>query len=387
MRILHVGKFYPPFHGGIENFLAALIDAQAEQGHEVAALVHAHAPGGPPVRPAPGDPLPWIIRTPCYGRFLYAPLSPTFPVWLNRAIRDFKPDILHFHLPNTSAFWALASPAARRIPWVVHWHSDVVQSTIDRRLAVAYRAYRPFEQALLRRARAIIATSPPYLEFSPSLRDWKEKCHVVPLGLSTAPPPSPPCDGAGSVTWQPSLLKVLAIGRLTYYKGFEVLIRALAQTPFAQAIVVGKGEQGPRLEALLAASGAADRVNLVGNLSDSQMHALQDGCDVFCLPSLERTEAFGVVLLEAMQRAKPIVASAIPGSGVGWVVDHGQTGLLFPAGDADALAASLQVIHDDPKKTAGFGAAGRRRFDDHFRIEQVAVGILCVYQVASGRAW
>lgn len=385
MRILHVGKFYPPFHGGIENFLAALIGAQSVQGHQVAALVHAHTPGGPPTYPSPGDALPWIIRAPCYGRLLYAPLSPTFPFWLNRAIKDFRPDILHFHLPNTSAFWALAIATAQRIPWAVHWHSDVVQSSIDRRLALAYRVYRPFEQALLRRASAIIATSPPYLEFSSGLRDWQAKCHVVPLGL---PFPQPSLDNtAAGIEWKPGLLKVLAIGRLTYYKGFDTLIRAVAQAPFAQAIVVGQGDQGPWLRALLAASGAVDRVTFVGNLTDSQMQRLQDNCDVFCLPSLERTEAFGVVLLEAMQRAKPIIASSIPGSGVAWVVQHGHTGLLFPPGDADALAACLRAIQDSEGKGADFGLAGRRRFDEHFRIEQVVAGIDLVYRAISGRAW
>ncbi len=99
-----------------------------------------------------------IYRAPCYGRLLYAPISPTFPFWLARAIREFQPDLLHLHLPNTSAFWALLVPAARRLPWVIHWHADVVASTIDRRLALAYRLYRPFEQRLLAASRR---SSPP----------------------------------------------------------------------------------------------------------------------------------------------------------------------------------------------------------------------------------
>ena len=69
-----------------------------------------------------------IYRAPSYGRLLYAPVSPAFPFWLARAIREFQPDLLHLHLPNTSAFGALLVPAARRLPWVIHWHADMVSS-------------------------------------------------------------------------------------------------------------------------------------------------------------------------------------------------------------------------------------------------------------------
>lgn len=72
-------------------------------------------------------------------------MSPQFPSWLKRVIRRERPIILHFHLPNTSAFWALAVPEARRLPWVVHWHADVVASDRDQRLKLAYPVYRPLE--------------------------------------------------------------------------------------------------------------------------------------------------------------------------------------------------------------------------------------------------
>ena len=151
MRILHVGKFFPPVAGGIEYFLADLLTAQQALGIEAAALVHHLGPGWR-FRPAEAATAPLIYRAPCWGRLFYVPLSPAFPLWLDRAIRDFAPDLLHLHLPNTSAFSVLPLPRARRLPWVVHWHADVVASVIDRRLALAYHLYRPLEQRLLRRA-------------------------------------------------------------------------------------------------------------------------------------------------------------------------------------------------------------------------------------------
>ncbi|MEZ5575136.1 MAG: glycosyltransferase [Candidatus Competibacteraceae bacterium] len=121
-----------------------------------------------------------IYRAPCFGRLLYAPISPAFPVWLNRTIRTFRPDLLHLHLPNTSAFWARRLPAARRLPWIVHWHADVVASTIDQRLALAYRLYRPFEERLLATSRAVIATCRRIWRPAPRL-PLRERCHIVPL--------------------------------------------------------------------------------------------------------------------------------------------------------------------------------------------------------------
>ena len=119
----------------------------------------------------------------CHGQFLYAPVSPAFPLLLSRLIREFKPDLLHLHMPNTSAFWALLSPAARRLPWLVHWHADVPLDVRRPAVRAMYALYRPFEQALLRRAKSIIATSAPYLDSSAALRPWIGKTQVVPLGL------------------------------------------------------------------------------------------------------------------------------------------------------------------------------------------------------------
>jgi rhamnosyl/mannosyltransferase len=375
LRVLHVGKFYPPFAGGMENFLADLLPALQQQGVVAAALVH-DAPSHPPVGEG-SEALSKIYRAPCYGRLLYAPISPAFPFWLHRAIREFQPDLLHLHLPNTSAFWALLVPAARRLPWVIHWHADVVASAIDRRLALAYRFYRPFEQRLLAASRAIIATSPPYLEASAALAPWRDRCTVIPLGLDPAriPDPDPAARKRAETLWGDTRFRILAIGRLTYYKGHDILIQAAAHLPDSRILIVGTGEQRQRLATLIDSLDLHDRVRLPGFQPEADLNALLAGCNVLCLPSLERTEAFGLVLLEAMRFGKPVVVSDIPGSGPGWVVNQAGHGRCVPPGDVEALAAALRELQQDPAQRTALGQAGATALKEQFGIEPVAAVI------------
>lgn len=380
MRVLHIGKYYPPFAGGIERFMADLLPALQTQSIATAALVHDEQSHRRGLRPIPTDSIP-VYRVPCHGRVLYAPVSPTFPCWLNQAIREFHPDLLHLHLPNTSAFWTLAVPAARRLPWVIHWHADVVASAIDRRLALAYRLYRPLEQRLLAVSRAVIATSPPYLDASTALEPWRDRCQVIPLGLNPEriPDPDPATRERAEALWGRADFRVLAIGRLTYYKGHDTLIRATAHLPGSRVLIVGTGEHRGRLAALIRSMKLGERVALPGFQPEVDLNALLASCDVLCLPSLERTEAFGLVLLEAMRFGKPVVVSDIPGSGAGWVTRQAGHGLLAPPGDAGGLTAALRELQHDPKRRLALGRAGAAALRERFGIEPVAAAVAELY--------
>lgn len=375
---LHIGKYYPPFQGGMENFLADLLPALQAQGVSCKALVHAHDRAS--VTESSQVAGVEVIRVPSYGRLLYVPVSPAFPVWLERAIARLRPDLLHLHLPNASALWALALPSARKIPWVVHWHSDVVPSRLDWRLRLAYPLYRPFEQALLSRARKIIVTSPAYLEASQPLARWRQKCVAVPLGLDESRYPMPTNEARlwADGQWGESRLRVLTVGRMTYYKGHETLIRAMADCPGHNLILVGGGERESALAALVARFGLAGQVKLIGRLPDDKMQALLASCDVFCLPSVERTEAFGMVLLEAMRYGRPLLVSDIEGSGVGWVVDAA-CGLKFEPGNVAELAAGLNRLAAGPALRESMAVEGRRRFECQFNIANVAEAVARVY--------
>jgi rhamnosyl/mannosyltransferase len=370
----------------MENFLGDLLPALNKQGVETMALVHRSTGRDGEVDSCAEESM--IVRAPCYGSLLYAPVSPTFPLLFNNLLKKFKPDIIHLHVPNTSAFWVMILSRAFKIPWVIHWHADVVASNIDKRLAIAYSAYRPFEQRLLAKAETVIATSARYLESSIPLNSWHEKSQVIPLGLDPERLglPEQKTVQKMELLWEnkKKSFRVLAIGRLTYYKGHDVLIRALAKTENIQLVIVGEGEQRQELERLVAELKLQEKVVLSGLLSEADLQALLVSCDCCCLPSIERTEAFGLVLLEAMRYGKAIIAADVPGSGMGWVVQDEVTGLLFPVGDVAALAGLMSCLSEEPEKNSALGMAGKLRFDESFHIDRIAEKTRELYQQISG---
>lgn len=381
LRVLHVGKFFPPDHGGMETFLADLVASQQAQGLDVHALVHGD--------PQAGDP-PWLTRVPVQAHLIHAPIALGFPAALARALRRLRPQVLHLHLPNNSAFWALTLAEARAIPWVVHWHSDVVVSRIRRLVAAAYYVYRPFEQALLQHAARVIVTSPPYLDASEPLQAWRGKCAVIPLGLPAVAAQLPlplPAAPAASPGWSaaPGTLRLLSIGRLVYYKGFETLIRAVAGMPGVELLIVGDGPLMPELAALIAAStppGAPPRVRLLGKVSDHDKNQLLQDCELFCLASRERTEAFGLVLLEAMAHAKPCLVSRLEGSGMPWLVEASGGGCTVDTLDPAAWREAITGLQRDPARRHALGRAGQQAVQDRFTMQACAGQILQQYRIA-----
>jgi glycosyltransferase involved in cell wall biosynthesis len=378
MRVLHIGKYLPPDMGGMESFLGDLLGAQSSGSVHAGAVVHAGERSAGVVWASEAG---RVWRVPMVGQFLYTPVSPSFSWRLGEAIRRFQPDLLHIHLPNPSAFCALVSPAARALPWVVHWHSDVVFPPGRAALKGALRTYRVFERRLLERAECVIATSPPYAASSLPLAPYRHKVQIVPLGLDPRRLESTDSARAWAETqWNASGLRLLGVGRLAHYKGFDTLIHALEQAKDVQARVVGEGEMYEALDAQIQGAALTERVRLMGACSDDQRNALLRSCDALVLPSVERTEAFGVVLLEAMALGKPVIASAIPGSGPTWVVDAQTHGWHVNPGDVDDLARVLTDCAADEGKRLRYGAAGRERFERNFHIDAVATRLADVYR-------
>ncbi len=372
MKILHLCKFFPPVEGGMETVVRELADGQAARGHDVRVLcanlgratVHERAPSGYPV-----------TRIGSLARWLGTSIAPGLSRMLRREAAGV--DLIHLHLPDPATALALRlAPPGPGTRLVIHWHSDVV-----RQQGLAYALYRPLEQWLLARADAVIATSPPYAAASIPLKPWQAKVRVVPIGIGDHPPQA----GARAVQAVRERYGgkriVFALGRMTAYKGFDVLIDAAARLP-ADAIVVVGGD-GALLEAYraeVARRGLEGRIVFPGRIDEAELPAHFAACDVFCLSSTLRSEAFGVVLLEAMRMRRPIVATRIEGSGVPWVCGDGEAGLLVPPGDAVVLAEAIDRVLGDAALAASLAAAGARKQRERFAAGRMVEAIECLYR-------
>jgi glycosyltransferase involved in cell wall biosynthesis len=371
-RVLHLGKFFPPDIGGMETYLADLVDAQRAQGVDARVLAHGHAQQTDPK---------WLVRVPVQTQLMYAPVALGYRKALARLLKIQPPEVLHLHLPNPAIFWVLTLPQARALPWVVHWHSDVLFKQPHRLLRIAYCFYRHAEQAVLALAKQVVVTSPPYLQASTSLRNWRAKCKVVPLGLRVPTQISSAHSNAPH-HWTDGKMRVLSLGRLAHYKGFNTLIQAVATMPDIELVIAGHGELWASLKTLVQQQ--APNVRLLGHVSEEQKQALLTSCDVFALASNERTEAFGMVLLEAMMHAKPCVVSDLPGSGMPWVLTTSQAGLSVETNNVAAWREALRTMANQPQQRQVWGEAARTNFHSRFTADASAKALWPVYESALG---
>lgn len=383
MRVLQISKFFPPVRGGIESTVHELVEGLNRHGARsdvLCANVHA----GTSVERMPQGYT--VTRAGRWAQLLATSLSPSLVGHLRRLCAHYE--VLHLHMPDPMAALALRASQreAEHCRVVLHWHSDVV------RQRWALKVYEPLQEWLLARADAIVATSQPYADASLPLRRWRAKVSVVPIGISDNP--RLPDDGASAARMaelRAGRRIVLAVGRCTYYKGFDVLIDAARHLPGdAVVLIAGSGGDAALQRALreqVRGAGLEERVHLVGQLDDQQLADHLAACEVFCLPSTHRSEAFGVAQLEAMRAGRPVVSSDIPGSGVGWVNRDGVTGLTVPPGDAAALGAALNRVLADDTLRGRMGRAARQRYEDEFTADQMTERTLRLYRrLGSGPA-
>jgi rhamnosyl/mannosyltransferase len=173
---------------------------------------------------------------------------------------------------------------------------------------------------------------------------------------------------------------VIAIGRLTYYKGFDILIQAAAKLEGVNIAIVGEGEQRSLLEQKIKEFHVEDKVTLCGHLSSDELYQKLRAADCLCLPSIERTEAFGLVLLEAMACDVPVIVSDVPGSGMSWLVSVADNGVIVPAGNVGKLSEAIDFLKKDKKQAGKMALAGKKTFEETFHINKVAEQVMATYQ-------
>jgi len=350
LKIVQVGKYYPPHVGGIETHLQALCGG-LKLSHDVQVFV---ANDGRRDEDAVVDGVT-IHRLGSQFEVAGAPICPTMPWRIRRA----GADIVHLHVPNPAGMLAvLASGYRGRL--ITTWHSDIIR---QRRLA---KMFEPIQRRFLANCDAIIATSPNYVESSPDLRRLRKRTVVIPYGIEAAEFCSPPQAAVADINRRRPTPLLIAVGRLVYYKGFEYLIRAMARID-ATLMLVGDGPLRDPLERLAREIGVAERIEFLGEMQPREIVPYYHAADIFVLPSIARSEAFGIVQLEAMACGKPVVNTNLA-SGVPFASLDGITGITVEPANADALVEAVNLLLGDSSLRAKYGEAAKRRVQSEFTV-------------------
>jgi rhamnosyl/mannosyltransferase len=311
-----------------------------------------------------------VAKAPQWGRFYSAPLTPTFSYFLRRFGQH--ADIIHFQYPNPTAELAyLISNLRKKV--VVTYQSDIVRQG---RLG---KLYSPFGHIFLKKAARIIATSSNYITTSTVLSRYKDKCTIIPLGIDINRFDSK--DGDREVERikkrYADKATILFVGCFRYYKGLHILLSAMRTTD-ANLLLVGKGPEESRLRRLVDQYGLNERVSFLGELSDKETNAYYKACDIFVLPSHLRSEAFGIVQLEAMACKKPVVSTEL-GTGTSFVNRHQKTGLIVRSNDAKALSDAFDYLLRNPALRRQYGENGYRRVVHRFNADRMVDSTASLY--------
>jgi len=332
-RILQLGKFFAPYRGGIEEVTRAISEMLKSEGIRADALVIGSEGAGSSEVTAGYN----VLRCPADLQLG----SKAFSLRYVRAVKDLSPqyDAAILHMPNPLA--VAAALLFWRKPIILMWHADTPQRLI-RLLSW------PMDSLLVRRAEAVVGLTPVHLEQSRFARAIVARGQVIGYPVSS-PTPSSPGKSPRKLFEIRSFIQgrklALSVGRLVPYKGFDVLIRAVANlAPDVAVVIVGDGTSRETLARQIEIERVGNRVMLAGPLDHESLNALISDAHIGCMPSVSNAEMYGIAQLEMMAAGKPVVATTLPRSGVPWVNRHGISGLLVPPGDHCALADSMNEL-------------------------------------------
>lgn len=392
MRILQIGKFYP-IRGGVEKVMWDIADGLNARG-VACDILCADAEHTGKWREKDFYGSGRCLIAPALGKMAATMISPAMVGWLRKHCGEY--DIVHVHHPDPMACLALRLSGYKG-KVVLHWHSDILKQKFFLKL------YKPLQGWLVRRADRIVCTSPNYAEGSEALKDVQGKVAVIPIGVdpvrtdeegaerirrrltgeperqgTTGGPNGEPKAEPGR---EPARRKklVFSLGRLVGYKGYSYLVEAASKLSDDYVLVIGgEGPLRSELESQIAALGLKDKVFLTGRIADEELPAWFNACDVFCLSSIWKTEAFAIVQIEAMSCAKPVVATKIKGSGVSWVNADGESGINVEPEDPEGLAEAIMRVCGEGYK--GYCTRARMRYETKFTRKGMIDNCLKLYE-------
>jgi rhamnosyl/mannosyltransferase len=370
-----LNKYYFPHLGGIEFHIRDLAAGLLGRGVDVNALV---ANEGPELVEDVVDGVD-VRRLRRLVAYSSTPIAPSMRGEI-RALenRVEPPDLVHLHSPYP---WGEVSWKGSRsaLPSVLSYHSDIV------RQRVMGTAYRPLLERVLDSVDLIVAGSPNMVEHSPLLNQRADKVRVVPYGIDVDKYSATPerVRRAQELRAGRERPIVLFVGRLVYYKGADILVEAMANVD-ADAVIVGNGPLESELRERVFALDMTERFTFLPPQPDEELAAWYRAADIFCLPSVARSEAFGLVQIEAHASGTPAISTDLT-TGVPFANLDGVTGLTVPVGDVDALTCAVAKLAGDDELRARLGRQAQERALSEFTIPRMAQDMVAVYDEAIER--
>lgn len=358
-KILHISKFYEPYKGGIEDVCRTVVDIISEQKPNSKQIVLCFNDKNKNAK----DFIEGIEvrRAATLSNIARQPISIAIFFILKDLLKDFKPNIIHYHAPNPLVAFFLLVLKPKKSKIIVHWHLDIVaQKKI-------YKLIKPIESKLLQQCYKILATSPNYIEHSQQLLKHKNKTLVLPNVID---------QNKFKITEQINLNAksirekynnkpiILFVGRHVPYKGLYYLVEAAKHIKNDAIFLIGGS--GPLSEELKIQAQGLTNIHFIGRIPDDDLVPMYYAADIFAFPSITKNEAFGVALAEAMYCGKPAVTFTIKGSGVNWVNINNETGLEVPNSDPVSYASALDSLIKDKEKRLHFGSNAKKRVSNLF---------------------
>ena len=367
MKILQINKLYYPCIGGVEKVVQEIAEGLSGKDSLEIEVLCCRAKGKGKIEEINGV---RVYRASSFGVFWGLPISFDF-FRLFRA-NSKETDIINLHHPFPLADLAvfLFKPKAKII---LHYHSDIVRQKAFNFLV------GPFINHTLKRAEKIIVSNPNLIKGSPYLHKFQKKCQVIPFGV----------DLLKFEKFEERKIEglkekygrfVLFVGRLNYYKGVEYLIEAMKDV-VANLVIIGEGPEKENLKLKAKSLKLDKKVFFLPHQEGKSLINYYRASSVFVLPSIFRSEAFGIVLIEAMACAKPVVSTEL-GTGTSFVNQDGVTGFVVPPRDSQALARAIEKILENEKMAREFSQNSRERAKKEFSLDKMLERTAQVYRDA-----
>ncbi len=353
--ILHIAKYYFPYNGGIEAVTRQLTEGLTDYSNVVICFSGDRETAEELINGVK------VYRIGVQAKVLSQSIAVKYGRMLRHVINMYHPDLVHLHAPNPFVYPLVLRALPKQTMLVLHWHSDILAK------GVFYKMILPWENRILHRADLVLATSPVYMEHSPQLMKVQNKVRVLPNGIiadELNPHKGDDKRIANIHKHYSGKTLVLFVGRHIPYKGIEHLIRA--ERYMKQNVQILIAGTGPETEYYRKLAIGRERITFLGRLSVNDIRCYYRAAEIFAFPSINKAEAFGVALAEAMYCEAVPVTFTIPGSGVNWVTLNGQTGLEVPLADDVAFAKAIDKLVADKQLREQMARAAKERVEELF---------------------